>query len=564
MEHYAGAEDFIRVLNQRGVENIFFNPGIDTVPVQVTLSRLKAAGKKAPALILCLDESVAMAAAHGHYMVSGKPQVVMAHRELGTFQVGGQWTNVQCGRVPLIFCAGLPGGQERTTWQGKPYDQGSIVRNNVKWDFEVGRDESLADAAGKALEVATCEPSGPVYMAPAGEAMLQKNSKSIAAAVPTSAPAPDLGRDVFAKAAKILLGAENPLILAGQSGRNAESISALVKLAEVLAARVISSPVRVNFPTEHPLCAGIDPIGGGSRSLAHYLTEADAVLLIDYDLPYAPMPISPSSEAKLIYLTLDSGRKSGPLWGIRPALFMEADSFKAIPQLCQAIERNLTPAKVAELSARATRIGQEHQKIRDEQRGTAKGRSAQKPICPDWLCQCIGQIADEDTVIVNQTITHSGFVGEQIFRSRPHSLLACAGGSIGWALGAALGAKIAARDKIVISLMGDGAFIWGCPESTLWTAKSYHAPFLAVIFNNRAYAAIKGLVQRAYGEEKISAQTGFDSGVDIASPPDYAKIAEACGAYGSTVKEPEDVLPGLQRALAEVKRGRAAVVDVWL
>jgi acetolactate synthase I/II/III large subunit len=175
MDNYPGAEAFIEVLNERGVENIFFNPGIDTVPVQVTVSRLKAAKKKVPTLILCLDESVAMAAAHGHYMISGKPQVVMAHRELGTLQVGGQWTNVQAGRVPVVFCAGLAARSDRTTWQGRPFDQGGIVRNNVKWDLEVAEDENLADAAKKALDVATSEPCGPVYLAPTWEAMLRLN-----------------------------------------------------------------------------------------------------------------------------------------------------------------------------------------------------------------------------------------------------------------------------------------------------------------------------------------------------------------------------------------------------
>src|SRR5512143_2134627 len=122
MENYAGAESFVQVLNRWEVENIFFNPGIDTVPLQFTLARMKSAGKKAPALVLCLDESVAMAAAYGPYCQSGKPQVVMAHRELGTFQVGGQWTNVQTGRIPVVFCAGLAGQSSRVTWQGKPFD----------------------------------------------------------------------------------------------------------------------------------------------------------------------------------------------------------------------------------------------------------------------------------------------------------------------------------------------------------------------------------------------------------------------------------------------------------
>jgi len=168
----------------------------------------------------------------------------------------------------------------------------------------------------------------------------------------------------------------------------------------------------------------------------------------------------------------------------------------------------------------------------------------------------------EDTIIVNQTITHSGFVGEQILRTQPGTFLSCAGGSIGWALGAALGAKLAAKDRTVVSLMGDGAYVWGCPVATFWSAATYKAPFLSIIFNNQAYAAIKGIVQRAYGVEKLSAEIGREAGVDINPPPDYAAVARACGAFGLTVEDPQDVLPSLRQALAQVQSGRAAVLDV--
>ena len=564
MQNYPGAESFISVLNEKGVENIFFNPGIDTVPVQVTASRLRSEGQKAPRLVLCLDESVAMAAAHGHYMISGKPQVVMAHRELGTLQVGGQWTNVQAGHIPVLFCAGLPGRSGRTTWRGNPYDQGSIVRNNVKWDLEVAADESLADAASKALDVALREPCGPVYLAPCWEAMLNANSKPAAASPPPSASLRKADERLIRQAAQVMLEAKNPLILTGQSGRFAESVPNLVKLAETLGARVLSGPVRVNFPTDHDLCAGLDPIGGGSRSNAHFLGEADALLLIDYDLPYAPMQVSLSDTTTIICLTLDSEKASNALLGRKADIFLPADSREAIPALQAAAQLNLSGPKQKEINSRKALITHENHEARARLKAQAESRSAQAPICSDWLCLCLSRLVDDSTLLVNQTITQSSFVGEQIVRSRPHSLISCAGGSIGWALGAALGAKIASPDRTVVSLMGDGAFIWGCPESTLWTASSYRAPFLSVVFNNRAYAAIKGLVQRAYGEEPLSAQTGFDSGVDIASPPDYARIAEACGAFGTTAKDPAELPRLLKEALEQVKRGRAAVVDVWL
>jgi acetolactate synthase-1/2/3 large subunit len=132
-----------------------------------------------------------------------------------------------------------------------------------------------------------------------------------------------------------------------------------------------------------------------------------------------------------------------------------------------------------------------------------------------------------------------------------------------WALGAAIGAKVARPDKIVVSLMTDGGFVWGCPVSALWTATSYRYPFLAVIFNNQSYGAIRRIVERM-SETRLSDQMGLDAGIDIAPPPDYALIARSCGGFGLTVIEPADVLPALKTALQHVRQGTVAVVDVRL
>lgn len=561
MEKYAGAEAFIEVMNSRGVEYIFLNPGIDTVPVQVTVSKYQSEGKPTPGIVLCLDESVAMAAAHGHYMVSGKPQVVLVHRELGTQQVGGAMLNAYMGRVPVILCAGISPAGSRKTWQQKAYDQGSIVRNCVKWEREVAPNENLAEAAQKAFQIASTEPCGPVYLAPSLETF---KNETLPATAPLKQPVREPDAELSNRAADILISAQNPLILAGHSGRHHESVALLIDLAESLGARVLNGPVRLNFPTSHPLCAGIDPIGGGSRTDGRYIGEADTVLVIDYDLPYAAGGFCPGPGAKIICIDIDPVKKTSPLWGRTPDVYLEADSTSTLQKLNSLIQGKLSSAQRQQVRERSERIGREHQKIRNERRALAQGRSARKPISPDWLCHCLSQVIDQDTIIINQTITHSSFVGEQIFRSLPGTLLACAGGSIGWPLGAGLGAKLAAPGKTIVSLMGDGAFVWGCPTATLWASANYSAPFLSVIFNNQAYAAIKGLVQRAYGAEVLPAVTGFRSGVDISPPPNYAGIAQACGAYGRTVEEPSDILPALKEALAQVRAGKSAVLDVKL
>jgi acetolactate synthase I/II/III large subunit len=565
MERYAGAEAFVEVLNARGVEYIFFNPGIDTVPVQVTISRFKELGKTAPGLVLCLDESVAMAAAQGHYMVSGRPQAVMVHRELGTLQVGGQLHNAYFGRVPVILCAGLLPLNKRQTWQQKPYDQGSMVRNCVKWDYEVKGNDSIAEISQKAVDIAYSEPYGPVYLAPTWEIMAESARESSASQAEKPAPSlPKIDRTAVSAAADLLMSAKNPLILAGHSGRHHESVAALVKLAESIGARVLTSQVRVNFPTSHPLCAGMDPIGGGNRTGGHYITGADLVLLVDYDLPYAAGGFKPAPGARVISIDIDPFKKEAPLWDRQPDIFFEADCRQALEALNGDIARKMTPARQVQYCERASQYAAEHLKIRSERQSLAAAKSQQKPITADWLSYCLAQVVKDDTIIVNQTITHSGFVGEQIYRTQPGTFLSCAGGSIGWALGAALGAKLAARDKTVVSLMGDGAYVWGCPVATLWSARTYQAPFLSVVFNNQAYAAIKGLVQRAYGTDPLSAQRGREAGVDINPPPDYAAVARACGAFGLTVEEPEEVLPALKQALEEVRAGKAAVLDVRL
>jgi acetolactate synthase I/II/III large subunit len=186
----------------------------------------------------------------------------------------------------------------------------------------------------------------------------------------------------------------------------------------------------------------------------------------------------------------------------------------------------------------------------------AAGQAGMKSISPDWLCKCIDEVITEDTLIVNQTITPSVSVAHQIKRTQPGSLISCAGGSIGWALGAGLGAKLAAPHKMVVSLMGDGAFIYGCSVATLWTAGFYQIPYLSIIFNNQAYGAIKGLFKEHYNVDNM--------GADITRPPDYARVAEACHAYGRMVEEPSDIVPTLREALTQVRKGKPAVVDVRL
>jgi acetolactate synthase-1/2/3 large subunit len=235
-----------------------------------------------------------------------------------------------------------------------------------------------------------------------------------------------------------------------------------------------------------------------------------------------------------------------------------------IPELEVIINSMLTEEIKAKVHERKQRIETENIEYRNEIRSAARNKADEKLISPDWLCHCINEAIDEEYILVNQIISHSSVVAGHIDRTIPGSLISCAGGSIQWALGASLGAKLASPDRMVMSLMTDGGFIWGCPVATLWSSLSYDAPFLSIIFNNRSYGAIRRLVQGAFGEFLLSDEMGFELGVDINPPPNYARVAEACGAYGCTVDNPQDIRVVLQKAIEEVKKGKPAVVDVQL
>ncbi len=564
MEKYQRAEAFVEVLNANGVDCVFFNPGSVIAPIQAAFLKYKAAGKRTPKLVLCLDESVAMAAAHGHYMISGRPQVVMVHDELGTLQVGGAMHNVQWGRIPVILWSGKTPSHQRLDWRREPFDICRTMRSCVKWDHMINSGEDIHDVLQQAFRTAFTEPCGPVYLSYPQEILVEEVDR---VPVPTSSPVaissavpPDA--DSLNKAAGMLIGAENPLILAGYTSRNPESIALLIELSETMGAPVLSGLTRMNFPTTHPLSAGIEDIGG-SRKHNPYIADADVLLVIDYDIPYVPAEGFPRKDAKIIHIDIDPMTQGRPLWQRGADVFIEADSREAIPALYKIIRQRLTPDKSAVIRKRSMQLEAKHRKERGEWRTLGVNSENHKPISPDWLGHCINDVVDEDTIIVNHVISHSASVTEQIERTKPGTLLGCAGGAIQWALGAALGAKMAAPERTVVSLMTDGGFVWGCPLATLWSAGSYHAPFLSVIFNNQSYGVIRGLVQRFSGTE-LSDKMGFELGVDIVPSPEYGLVAQACGGYGRTVAEPADVLPALKKAMNHVRKGKPAVVDVRL
>ncbi len=560
-----GAEAFVELLNANDVEYIFLNPGTDTFPIQEALSKFKALGKRTPEVILSLHESVAMAAAHGHFMISGRPQVVLVHVDVGTQQVGGALHNAQRSRIGVILCAGrTPSTFEQGVrgersgnihWWQEQFDQAGIVRGYVKWEYELRTNANIHQVVQRAFQVASTEPCGPVYLTLPRELLMEKIEKVTIPDVVRHAAAatPQADAALLDRLADMLIQAESPLIVVGDSGRNPESVPSLVNLAETLGSQVATESVRMNFPNTHPLCL--------AGSTGQSIKEADVLLLIDVDIPFVPHMVKPKPDAKVIHISIDPIKKDMPLWFFPGDIIIQADSCKALPVLTEMIQQKATLEQNAHFQARSQQLQVEHQKIRESQRASVESKARQKPISPEWVGHCLNEVVDEDTIIVHEM----AFAPlRHVRRTKPATLFGSGGSSLGFGLGGALGAKLAAPDKTIVSLMGDGCFIFGCPIPTFWAANLYNAPFLAIILNNQQYHAPRGGLRDGYGEQSYSERTGVWVGMDIVPSPNYALIAEACGAYGKMVDDPTTLQSNLEEALDKVRGGQAALIDIRL
>ena len=563
MVKYKSGEALIDILNAHGVGKIFINPGFEFIDVLSSVASARVEGRKSPQLVLCLDESVTAAAAYGNYMVTGKPQVVMVHSELGSLQLGGNLQNLQWGRIPAVILAAYQEIDiQRTLWNGEPYDQGSIVRNSVKYDRRLNGDEDLHEVLAEAFRIACTEPMGPVYLCFPMRYLYSEIEKpeSLPVAMETT-PLPAVDMGMLEKMADILLESKNPLIVSGNAGRYMENVGYLTCLSETLSAPVITGYSWMNFPSNHPLCAGIEQIGGSRKMDAGY-AQADVILAIDYAMPYVGSAPRPKPEANILHIDVDPLTQGRLLWGRGADVFMKADAREAIPALDKLLKDKMTAGKKAELTERYKLVAAGNEQLRQEWYAAALSQSNHEPISPDYLCYCINQVIDEGTIVVNHTLSHCASATEQIVRTKPGTWFGCPSGAIGWAPGAALGAASAEPGKTVVAIMTDGGFVWGCPTSALWTSANYRFPYLSVICNNKGYGAIRGVQLEMLGDKSPGEQFIAESAVEFS--PDYALIAQGAGAFARTLKKPADVLPALKEALDAVRGGRPAVLDVHL
>ena len=365
---------------------------------------------------------------------------------------------------------------------------------------------------------------------------------------------PDAGASSLRPVAEGLAHARSPLILTGYSGRNPKTVPELVRLAELTGAPVVSATAScLNFPNTHPLWGGISP--------NPYLEKADIILVIDCDVPYIPSDVSPQKDARIFWLDVDPLKSNIPLFTFPADVRIQADSATTLPVLTACVEDLLRPEDREAHQKRAALLKEKHTQRRQELQGAALEKSSEQPIAPEWLTYCINQALDQDTIVLDETVTNLRFSATMLERTQPNTWFASGGASLGWALGAGVGVRLAAPDRTVVALVGDGTFMFGCPTAALWTAAAHNAPFLTIILNNQMHFATKRSWLMHYPQGHARQLDRF-VGTDLQPSPDFAHLARACHAYGKTVINPEELPDAIQRALETVRGGQAAVLDV--
>ena len=548
------AEAYLALLKVRGVDYLFGNGGTDFAPIVEAYAKLAAEGKSFPRPITVPHEFTAVSMAHGYAMVTGRPQAVMVHVIVGTANGLGAVMNAARANVPLLFTAGrtpitegeIPGARNRQIhWAQESFDQGAMVREFVKWDYELRTFAQLETVVDRALALALAEPQGPVYLSLPRE-VLAERQREFEYAEPSRTPeatrmAPDPA--AVREAARVLAGARNPLVIAKASGRDPAAVALLAALAEALGAPVVENfHTYLNLPQDHALHVGYDT--------GPYLEAADAILVLESDSPWFPKVKRPSLEARVIHLGVDPLYSRIPIRGFPVDVALVGTPSLALEALLAAVREQGPDAEA--MRARREKWAAEHRRLREAWAARARAAQGSRPMDMVWVSRCLGDVIDDETIVINE---YDLDPTQACFR-RPGSFFGPpAAAALGWGLGAAMGAKLAAPEKTVIAAVGDGSYIFGAPTAAHFTARAFDIPFLTVIFNNQAWNAVKRATADVH-PDGWAVRTKNMPLSDLAPSPAFELVAQSCGAHAERVEDPAALPGALRRALQVVREER--------
>jgi acetolactate synthase I/II/III large subunit len=532
-----------------------------------------------PEFLTCCHEESAVAMGHGYAKIEGKPLCVFAHGTVGLQHASMAIYNAYCDRVPvyLIVANNLDATMRDSNygeWPHSVQDAALMVRDYTKWDDLPISLQHFAESAVRAYKIAMTPPGGPVLLVADSELQENPIREGAKLEIPKlTLPAPPQGDSgAVAEAARLLVEAQSPVIVVDRTARTQAGMDSLVELAELLQAPVIDKLARMNFPTHHPL-------NQTARSRA-LISDADVILGLEvadfwstvnafHDQVHRTSHPITKTGAKLISITVgDIYTKANYQDFFRYTgvdLAIAADAEATVPSLIEAIKRQMNPDRKRTFQDRGSELVLAHQKALEEARTEATYGWDASPVSTARLCSELwAQIKDEDWSMVS-VMKHFSFWPLRLWPFDKHYqyIGGQGGGGIGYNAPATVGAALANRKhgRLSVSIQDDGDLLF--TPTVLWTAAHHRIPLLSVMHNNRAYHEELMHVQRMAcrhnrGIDRAKIGTTFED-----PNIDFAKLAQSMGVYAEgPISDPIEVGPALARAVAVVKRGEPALVDV--
>ncbi|KAK0388021.1 hypothetical protein NLU13_4265 [Sarocladium strictum] len=587
LEKYSASFAFFEGLYEAGVSHVFVNLGSDHPAIMEALAHgASLKGVKFPRVITCPHEMVAMSMADGFARVTGKPQCVLVHVDVGTSMLGCAVHNASVGRCPVFVFAGLsPFTQEgemrgsRTEhihWLQDAPDQKAIVSQYCRFTGEFKTGKNIKQVLNRALQFATSDPKGPVYVTGAREVMEEDITPySLDQSVWEPVKPTALPQEALELIVPTLAAAEKPLIIVGYTGRNHSTVGELVKLAEsVPGTRVLDAlGSDVCFPHSHRASLGV----GVGRHPS--IEDADVILVIDCDVTWIPTQCKPRADAKIIHIDVDPLKQYMPLYYISALSRFRADSYTALRQLNAYIANDSKYSSLREqepYASRWTDLERTHAaRVRDLDIQAAPPSEDSLNPSTAYLASQLRAFCPDDTVWCIEAVTNAPTVCNQLREDKPGHLINCGASGLGWSGGATLGVKLAqdflaggpGRGKFVCEIVGDGTYMFGCPGTVYWIARRYELPTLTIVLSNKGWNAPRNSLQLVHPSGYGAASTNEELNISFSPTPDFSGIAKAAAggrAWAGVVSSAKELRDMLPEAVKAVEGGISAIMEVRL
>jgi acetolactate synthase-1/2/3 large subunit len=551
-QHGNVAGAYLALLADRGVDYLFGNAGTDFAPLVEAYARAAQTNIPVPRPILAAHENLAVAMAHGYAMLSRRIPAVMVHVSVGTANMICAAMNASRENIAILLTAGrspltetgLIGSRDGYIhWAQEMYDQAGMLREIVKWDYELRNGEQLETVVDRALAIAASEPRGPVYLSLPREVIAAPcavEHPSPSRLNPAAPAAPDPA--AVAEAARILGQARRPLIVTANAGRDPAAFTALARFAEQFALPVVQHrPRYLSLPSSHSMQLGYDP--------ARLVPQADAIMVIESDVPWLPSKVMPRPECKIIQCGLDPLFTRYPIRGFASDIAITASTSAALSALSAALA-DATDTKT--ISARREWVKEERAKMTAAWKAAVDAAARKKEPDPVWVSHCIGRAKAPNTIVINE---YTLFPEHCAFESPDLYFGSSSASGLGWGAGAVLGAKLARPESPVIAVVGDGAYMFSNPAAVHHASAMHDLPVLFVVMNNGMWGAVQRSTLAMY-PDGLASKSNAQSFVSLGKLPAFERICESAGGYGARVEDAAELPGALERALAVVERER--------